>query len=392
LRVSGHEQELHELRRDLFHRIAAHAKAGSSDFAPGAVHVDAATYVDPDRYAAEHRRLFRETPLVACLSSDLATPGAYRAFDDAGAPMIVLRDKDGVVRAFLNICPHRGARVVRDAEGTASRFTCRFHGWTFDTTGQAIGVPQEAHFCGQIDAQKHLIPCPAEERHGLVFVQATPNGKMDLDSHLGALGAELDLLDLDQARSVADTVIETSANWKYGLETFFESYHLTSLHKETLANNFAAGLYVYDSWGPHHRLVFPHRQIFDLVERPEAEWPIDTLGVNYFVFPNTMIFVGSLTPERSFVTLSQVYPRSVGRVDTRMTICAPRGVNSSEELAEVEGMLRAMREPVEQEDYAVTAEAWASLAYLPAGTKFAYGRAEIALQNFHRSIEQALRR
>jgi nitrite reductase/ring-hydroxylating ferredoxin subunit len=388
--VSGHEQDLRELRRGLFHRVMAHARAGSADLAPGAMHVEAATYVDPDRYAAEHQRLFRETPLVACLSSDLAEPGSYRAFDDAGAPMIVLRGKDGQIRAFLNICPHRGARVVREAAGVASRFTCRFHGWTFDTTGQAIGVPQEALFCGEIDAQKHLVPCPAEERHGLVFVQATPNSRMDLDAHLGALGPELDRLDLDQARSAADTVFETTANWKYALETFFESYHLPSLHKETLANNFAAGLWLYDNWGPHHRLVFPHRQVFDLVERPEAEWPIDTLGVNYFVFPNTMIFVGSLSPEQSFVTLSQIYPRGVGRVDTRMTICAPRGVNSPEHLAEVNAMLGAMRDPVEAEDYAVTAEAWSSLEHLPAGTKFAYGRAEVALQNFHRNIELAL--
>jgi phenylpropionate dioxygenase-like ring-hydroxylating dioxygenase large terminal subunit len=390
LPVSGHEDELHSLRRDLFRRAVAHARAGTADFAEGASHIDVAAYVDPERHAAENQKLFRETPLVACLSSDLPEPGSFRLFEDVGVPMVLVRGRDAKVRAFLNICPHRGARLVRQDTGKASRITCRFHGWTFDAEGQAIGVPQEAHFCGQIEDQKHLVACPAEERHGLVFVVATPGASLDLDAHLGRLGPELERLDLDEARSVRDTVFETTANWKYALDTFFESYHLPTLHKETLANNFAAGLWLYDSWGPHHRLVFPHKEMADWVERPEAEWPIDLLGVTYFVFPNTLIFVGNISPTSSFVTLSQLYPRGVGRVDTRMTICAPRGVNSPAHLAEIEATLAAMRDPVEKEDYAVTAESWASLVHLPKGTRFAYGRAEIALQNFHRSVDRAL--
>src|SRR5690606_31789231 len=118
-------------------------------------------------------------------------PGSFRTFDDAGVPLLLTRGKDGKVRAFLNVCLHRGARVVRDESGQVSRFTCRFHSWTYDPTGKAIGIPGEDGFCREIDGNKRLVPCPAEERYGLVFVRASPNSKMDLDAHLAGIGRDL---------------------------------------------------------------------------------------------------------------------------------------------------------------------------------------------------------
>jgi nitrite reductase/ring-hydroxylating ferredoxin subunit len=388
--VSGNEERMHAIRRALCRRAVAHAKNGTTDLAPDMMHNDVATYFDPGTYAQEHRRLFREMPLVACLSSDLPEPGSCRLFDDTGIPILVLRGTDGAVRAFLNICPHRGARLVREDAPNAIHMTCRFHGWTFDTEGRAVGVPQESLFCGRIDAQKHLAPCPAEERHGLVFVKAAPNGTMDLDAHLGTFGAELEWLDLAEASRAKEGELRNASNWKYALDTYFESYHLPVLHRDSLVANFATGLLLFDKWGLHHRLVFPHRQIHDWVERPESEWPVDSLGLTYFIFPNTLIFSGSLSPTSSFLSTFRLFPLSVGEMNTRMTIYAPRGVNSPEHRAEIGAGFDAMREPVENEDYAVTGESWRNLAALPAGTKIAYGRQEIAVQSFHRDLTQVM--
>src|SRR2546423_14212793 len=101
------------------------------------------------------------------MSNELTEPGSFRTFDDLGVPIVVVRGKDRKARAFLNICPHRGTRVVRAVSGKQSRFTCRFHAWTFDTEGKVVAIPEEKQFCGAY--QDHLTAIPCEERHGLIF-------------------------------------------------------------------------------------------------------------------------------------------------------------------------------------------------------------------------------
>lgn len=386
----AYEKRLHELRRDLTSRIVEYAKAGKSSLADGVRDVDVSFYLDPDLYAREHKKLFRETPVVACLSTELPDPGSYTVFDDTGVPMIVVRGKDSKVRAFLNVCPHHGARVVRDECGTAARFTCRFHGWTYDTTGKALGVPDEDLFCGEIADRKRLVECPAEERHGLVFVQATAGSKMDLDAHLGAFGAQLEALGLKYAQRAITAEAHANSNWKYTLDTYFENYHLPSLHRTTFANVFAAKLTLLDTWGPHMRFVYPHRSIPEWMNKPESEWPIDSLPAQHYLFPNTVIVLGSVTKSGSLISIHRMFPKSVGELNTKIALYAPFGVKSPEHQTEIEAALRSIMKAVNDEDYSVTNEAYAGLAALPPGTKFPVGRQEVGNQNIHSHIERAV--
>lgn len=371
-----------ELRLRLARRAVEYAKNGMTAEAPGVRHDDVAFFLDPEMYAREHQTFFRETPLVACLSNELAEPGAYQVFDDAGVPILVTRGKDGEVRAFLNVCRHRGARLVRNASGKASRFTCRFHGWTYDAAGKAVGIPEEAQFCDDIDAQKHLVPCPAEERHGLVFVQATPNSTMDLDAHLGAFGEELKTLALGQAVAVLRDEVSIPSNWKYTLDTYFETYHLRSLHGVTFGDLFAP-LCVFDTWDRHHRFTFTPLAIYDWVDTPEAEWQVNLLPLQYFIFPNTVLSVGSVSPSGSTITIHRLYPRSVGELTTKIALCAMHGVKSPEHLAEIEASFEKIMYATREEDYSVTGESYPGLSALPAKTKLVVGRHEIGVQNFH---------
>src|SRR5436190_16134966 len=98
--------------------------------ADGVLKEDVSFFTDPEMFEREYQALFRMTPLAVCTSRELPEPGSFMTFDDAGVPIVITRGKDGQVRAFLNVCPHRGARVVRTECGKAGRFTCRFHGWT----------------------------------------------------------------------------------------------------------------------------------------------------------------------------------------------------------------------------------------------------------------------
>jgi nitrite reductase/ring-hydroxylating ferredoxin subunit len=348
--------------------------------------LDIAAYRDPDQFEEEFRKLFREGPQVACLSTDIAEPGSFRCFDDLGVPIVVARGKDGRVRAFLNICTHRGARLVREEHGKAMRFSCRFHGWTFDSQGEAIGLPEEEMFCGAIDARKSLISFPCEERHGLVFVQATAGSTMDLDAHLGDFGEPLELINLKEAHRVDEFSVRSNSNWKYALDTYFENYHLPVLHRDSFAKVFAHGLCLFDTWGPHHRFTFPHADVRKYIGAPEDEWPVESLPVTYFLFPNTIISVGSVSKIGGSLTLNRLFPPSVGENVTRIVACAQNGVPGPEHIAEIERSLVSIRGAVIDEDYSVTNEAYPALGELPNGWEFAYGRHEIGVQYMHNNF------
>ncbi len=380
---------LHALRRELAPPLVAMQRSGKSAMMPTARLDDVAFFIDPDQFARERQAFFQSMPLVACLSAELPEPGSYKTFDDAGAPMLLTRGKDGKVRAFLNICPHRGSRIVREPCGKASRFACRFHGWTFDGQGKAIGIPEEELFDGRIDSHKALHQCPAEERHGLVFVRTVPGTAIDLDAHLAGLDRDLAAIELASAEITHSDTLQVPANWKYGLDTFFETYHLNVLHRETFKGLFSP-VNVFDTFGPHHRYTFAPLNLAQWADMPEGEWNLDTIPLQYFLFPNTIISVGSTSPTGSVVNIHQILPSAVGHFASRLSYCAIGGVRSPEHRADIDRAYRTTRQALVNEDYSVVAESFPGFAALPEGTLLPTGRQEIGVQNFHANVVRLL--
>jgi phenylpropionate dioxygenase-like ring-hydroxylating dioxygenase large terminal subunit len=390
-------ERLHETRLGLGRRIVEHIRNGTSDLADAPMRNDVSVYTDPARHAAERQKLFRETPVIACLSSDIREPGDFRTFDDTGVPIVVARGRDGEVRAFLNVCLHRGARLVREPRGRANLFTCWFHGWSYANDGRLAAVPEAERFADDggasaLPERDHLIAVPVAERFGLVFVQATPGSTMDIDAHLGAFGAQLELLELDKAEWVKEGELPVASNWKFALDTYGEGYHFAALHKQTLAPYFRNDITVYDRFGPHHRVLFVARQTEAWLDRPEEDWGVDDgIGGIHYIFPNTILFVGSVSPGKRYCTTFRHFPgEDPGQTITYKTVYAPGGVKDADHRREVEDAWDATAHVVRTEDYVVSAEGYRNLRALPAGTSVVYGRQEISLQNVHRAIAEAI--
>jgi len=381
------EPPLRALRRRLAPGIVDMQRKGETARAESVLHESAAFFFDPARFEREYEALFRQMPVVACLSSQLADVGSFRTFDDSGVPMLLTRGKDGKVRAFLNACAHRGARVVREPCGKAARFTCRFHGWTYDTSGKVIGLPEENEFCGEIEANKRLVECPAEERHGLVFVKPTPGAALDLDAHLGALDADFAAIGLEGAEVVHADMLSVSGNWKYGADTFFETYHLNSLHYETFKGLFSPTC-VFDTFGPHHRFTFAPQMLPEWVSMPPSEWQIDLIPLQYFLFPNTIISVGTTGKTGLTVNIHQIFPQAPDHFTSRLSFCAVGGVQSADHRAEIDRAYQTARAALVNEDYSVTGESHVGLPALPAGMTLPIGRQEVGVQNFHNNVRR----
>ena len=163
--------------------LIAHAKAGTIDQAPSVARVPVSAYTDPALFELEKKRIFRRLPLMLAPSSELPEPGSYQAMTVVGVPVLLTRQKDGSVAAFLNMCTHRGNPVAQ-GEGKASRFVCGYHGWTFRNDGALLGVASPDDF-GVIDKAAHCLKkFPVLERAGLIWAILDPASTLSIADYL----------------------------------------------------------------------------------------------------------------------------------------------------------------------------------------------------------------
>jgi hypothetical protein len=145
---------------------------------------------------------------------------------------------------------------------------------------------------------------------------------------------------------------------------------------------------VFDTVGPHHRYTFAPLSLSEWVTTPESEWQVDTIPLQYFLFPNTIVSVGSTGRSGLAVNIHQIFPQSADHFISKLTYCAIGGVRSDEHRAEIEKAYQTSRAALVNEDYSVAAESHSGLPALPPGTKLPIGPQEIGVQNFHRNVRR----
>ncbi len=249
-------------------------------------------YLDPDQFAAEKQRLFNELPIVVGLSAQLAGPGAFLANDDCGVPILVVRQADGGLRAFINACRHRGTLLVEAGRGQCERqFVCPYHNWSYGHDGALETIPGEFGFPEFDKATRGLVSLGVAERFGMIWVLPTPDADLDLDSYLGTpLSEELASYGFEGYHPFQVTRIPAAMNWKLLYDTFLEFYHASFTHAATLRHLMAPNLVHFEALGPHYRMVAAKRSIGELENQPEATWNLlDHAVVSYAIFPNLAI-------------------------------------------------------------------------------------------------------
>ncbi|MEM7076944.1 MAG: aromatic ring-hydroxylating dioxygenase subunit alpha, partial [Pseudomonadota bacterium] len=195
-------------------------------------------YTHPDVTQREIEQLFRNGWIGVGRSSMVSRPGDYIALDIAGQNIILLRDRDGALRAFANTCRHRSARLV-DGTGNCRGIRCPFHSWFYSLDGRLVAAPQME---SALDFEKDefgLVAYNAAERAGFAFVclaQSAP----DLDARLGDFASVHADWPLDALVSVRRRDLEVACNWKLFLDVFNEYYHLPFVHPNSIDSIYAA--------------------------------------------------------------------------------------------------------------------------------------------------------
>ena len=331
-------------------------------------------------------QVFRRLPLVLGFSAELREVDSYRSMIVADVPILLTRGRDGVVRSFLNVCRHRGAVVVEEGSGSASRFTCPYHGWSYDNQGSLLGIFKQKDF-GEIDKDCHgLTPLPIFERAGLIWGALTPKCSIDFDCFLSGYDDVLEGLGLADAHLVGRQAV-AGPGWKVAYDGYLDFYHLPILHRESFGSNMPSDA-LYDQYGPHQRVSMPNPGLLELDSMPEDDWPLDQLvGGVWTVFPH--VSIADFDAEGKLFMVSQLFPGNTP--DESITIQNFLAVEerSPESQKTVDEQMAFLLDVVRDEDYAMGKRIQRTLKTGSAGDVL-FGRNELGGQRFHRWVDAIL--
>jgi phenylpropionate dioxygenase-like ring-hydroxylating dioxygenase large terminal subunit len=219
-------------------------------------------YHDPEYFRVEMARLIRPAWQIVCHASDVAAPGDWRTLDILGESVLVIRGADGAIRAFANVCRHRGSRLVDGEAGCAKRLTCPYHAWTYAADGRLVGVPQREDYPGLDPAALGLIPVELENWRGFLFVRLERGGP-SVAEMMAPCEAEVAPYCFEELQAIGRiTLRPRDVNWKNVADNYSDGLHINVAHPG-LTRLFGAGYGI--EAGAH-----VDRMWGDLLERPSV--------------------------------------------------------------------------------------------------------------------------
>lgn len=197
--------------------------------------ITAERYVSADYFKREWRQMWTRTWQIGGVSYQAAEPGDYLVADLGLESVVIVRQDDGRLRAFYNVCPHRGMRLLAGPDGFAPRITCPYHGWQYDREGVVVSVPHADDFpqgnpCGAV----RLAEVRCEELFGFVWFNLDEHAS-SLTEYLGpTVVAEIGGYQIQNMVRVLNMTAEADCNWKIITDNFNEAYHVQTLHPELI--------------------------------------------------------------------------------------------------------------------------------------------------------------
>ena len=314
-------------------------------------------------------------------------PNTYWSDTSTGTPVLMVRDGAGEFRAYANVCRHRGSLVVPEGRGSKERFSCPFHAWTYGIDGRLIAVNKNRQFGNVSKKELGLVRLPAAELYGTLWVRPVPGEPVEAEERMDGLEDELARWDLTKYPFAGNQYIDARMNWKLGLDSYGELYHLTAA-KEVIGN-----AQTYDVYGQNLRMVVANKKLnlMRMLLPDISSWLYTQItSTVYFLYPNVI-----LTIDASGVDVTRIFPldNSPSRSRTVHTWYIDPNLRPHFEDGSFsyEDRLRTFRESVENEDYKMAEEVQVNAEY-GIQSDIVLGRNEAALQHFHNTRRAALGR
>lgn len=377
----------HDRQIELLRRLEGRDPLSAWPLAERTMLNKASAYVDPARFEDERRVLFRRRPQMVGLSSELPDAGSQMTVDLGGVPALIVRQSDGTLRGFVNACRHRGAPVHAPDGAARPRISCPYHGWVYDLNGALLARPYaEEAFADRPKAECGLLPVFVAEGYGLVFAQAEGGEGLTADTALE--GAQVELADygLESFQLVESRENTWDFNWKLVLDTFTESYHIRSLHKNSIAPTYSSEVSICDAYGSHPRMIGLLKSVFEEIKKPSTDdWRfLPHTTTQYLFMPS-----GLITYQRDHIELWRMTPLAVDKTLVRTSLYAAEAPQTDKARTYWRKNLDLLLQVTGTEDFPLMARIHQGLksGALP---ELIYGRNEPALIHLHASINAAL--
>jgi phenylpropionate dioxygenase-like ring-hydroxylating dioxygenase large terminal subunit len=381
MRNSGKEESInnHFLNEsDAIERIFNHIDNGTTDLGDTVWKEPVSNYHSKERFDAEIS-LLRRSPIPYCPSAALPDNGSFIARTASGTPLLVVRGEDGVVRAFINACKHRGMKVADGSGCKKKAFVCPYHAWAYDLNGKLKNIPGQEAF-PEIDINDTgLSEISAIEKGGIVYV--TQEG--EIAEHM--LKNAIDFFEPDQKMFSYNEVVD-EANWKLLTETLLEGYHIKSLHKDTFYPFGLDNINLVETSGPNSRVIFPFKRIETIRHMNPNERRLNGVATSVFhLFPNASISI--LSKHSSLTIMEPLSPSSVKIINYLVYNSKINGKDIS--LEEAKKDAKFVNESGQNEDREA-ARAIQETVTTSANSHLTFGFFEKAIVNFHQHLTSKL--
>tara|TARA_X000000368_G_scaffold292351_2_gene232448 strand:- start:1321 stop:2472 length:1152 start_codon:yes stop_codon:yes gene_type:complete len=381
MRNSGKDESInnHFLNEsDAIERIFNHIDNGTTDLGDTVWKEPVSNYYSKERFDAEIS-LLRRSPIPYCPSAALPDNGSFIARTASGTPLLVVRGEDGVVRAFINACKHRGMKVADGSGCKKKAFVCPYHAWAYDLNGKLKNIPGQEAF-PEIDINDTgLSEISAIEKGGIVYV--TQEG--EIAEHM--LKNAIDFFEPDQKMFSYNEVVD-EANWKLLTETLLEGYHIKSLHKDTFYPFGLDNINLVETSGPNSRVIFPFKRIETIRHMNPSERRLNGVATSVFhLFPNASISI--LSKHSSLTIMEPLSPSSVKIINYLVYNSKINGKDIS--LEEAKKDAKFVNESGQNEDREA-ARAIQETVTTSANSHLTFGFFEKAIVNFHQHLTSKL--
>jgi len=372
-----------EEKRRLTARLIDHVDHDTTDYAESTMVVPFSVFDDP-ALAKKEVEVVRRFPHIVAHVGEFEKTGSFQTVDLLGTPLLLVKQSDGSIKAFANVCRHRGARVEFAESGCKRVFSCPYHNWAYGKDGALRGMPNAEGFDGMDRAQYGLVEFPCEVRHGLVWVISTVGAELDIAAILGGKhDDEVTDTGIDDSFQVRKETWKLDMNWKIAVDGVQDSYHLCQLHTKTVCNYLEGNITAFDQVDRSWRLVVARKAITEVRDADPDSFDVrDYSLANYTVYPGTML----VTEPQHF----EVWTIVPDVDDPNVSYCTIRLLSPHEPTTDRERRIldknwELLMETLHAEDWFVTKTITDNAAHGAVDTLI-YGRNELPGQVFHSMV------
>ncbi|MGQ0700614.1 MAG: aromatic ring-hydroxylating oxygenase subunit alpha [Panacagrimonas sp.] len=367
----------------LAEKLFDHVRDTTTDRLDDIYEYELSIYSSPEIASRERAQIFERVPMMAAHSSQVSAPGSFITLQLNSSSVLVTRQSDGTVGAYLNVCRHRGSRLVSADCGTRNRFTCPYHGWTYSNDGALRGIGFQKSFGIKPTEDRGLVRLPVEERHGFIWIVENPLGEIDVKSHLGeGMDQALAEYGLDRFFFYKSQVFDFPQNWKVMMDGLIDGYHVQFLHGKTISPYFFPNMMGIEILGAHALWGNPRRAMEKILHEQPGESALDRYAIigNLFV-PNASMVLHPHHVE--FWTIYQ-HPDNPGACRVHLRYLTPKAEHDEPGIEILEKNWKIATDAIINEDVPVGNGIQASAKMAHAGT-VCLGRNEVTNQVFHRA-------